>query len=283
MAGEDWNGSRERGGRSRRGTGRREWGAVPDPNGVHGVDGAHSVHGGRGIPEDPASWLHGSDDVAGRGPADFSVADYRNRMLSGPAAELYGGSSPEPVEDSYPGRDYPGREQPGREQPGRGQPGRDYPGRDSDPYADNAAPALAAFGARTPSDSFDGMLPGLPAQAGAEPEVDSGLVRPYFRTRGRTRPSYDLAIETLVSTSDRGRELERVRVPEHRSICDLCLDTRSVAEVAALLRLPLGVVRVLVGDVAGLGLVLVHSANAAVGDRPSIEFMERVLSGLRRI
>jgi hypothetical protein len=72
-------------------------------------------------------------------------------------------------------------------------------------------------------------------------------------------------------------------VPEHRSICDLCLDTRSVAEVAALLRLPLGVVRVLIGDVAGLGLVLVHSSNQTVGDRPSIEFMERVLSGLRRI
>jgi hypothetical protein len=72
-------------------------------------------------------------------------------------------------------------------------------------------------------------------------------------------------------------------VPEHRSICDLCLDTRSVAEVAALLRLPLGVVRVLIGDVAGLGLVLVHSGSSTVGDRPSIEFMERVLSGLRRI
>jgi len=87
----------------------------------------------------------------------------------------------------------------------------------------------------------------------------------------------------LVSTSERGRMLDGVRVPEHRSICDLCLDTRSVAEVAALLKLPLGVVRVLVGDVAGLGLVLVHSASTGVGDRPSVEFMERVLSGLRRI
>ncbi|GAA4537267.1 DUF742 domain-containing protein [Amycolatopsis samaneae] len=116
-----------------------------------------------------------------------------------------------------------------------------------------------------------------------EETQSSGLVRPYFRTRGRTRPSYDLAIEALISTSEHGRVLDRVRVPEHRSICDLCLDTRSVAEVAALLRLPLGVVRVLIGDVAGLGLVLVHTSGAAVGDRPSIEFMERVLSGLRRI
>ena len=111
----------------------------------------------------------------------------------------------------------------------------------------------------------------------------SGLVRPYFRTRGRTKATLDLAIEALISTSEQGRMLDRVRVPEHRSICDLCLDTRSVAEVAALLRLPLGVVRVLIGDVAGLGLVLVHSSSPTVGDRPSIEFMERVLSGLRRI
>ncbi len=124
-------------------------------------------------------------------------------------------------------------------------------------------------------------FPPVPAPVAAE--ETSGLVRPYFRTRGRTRPSYDLAIEALVSTSERGRMLDRVRVPEHRSICGLCLDTRSVAEVAAYLRMPLGVARVLIGDAVDLGLVLVHSTTSVVGDRPSIEFMERVLSGLRRI
>jgi uncharacterized protein DUF742 len=116
------------------------------------------------------------------------------------------------------------------------------------------------------------------------PELqDSALVRPYFKTGGRTRPDYDLAIEALVSTSDRGRSPDASVRPEHRSICGLCLDTRSVAEVAAHLRLPLGAAKVLIGDMAGMGLVLIHQSGMVVGDRPSIEFMERVLSGLRRL
>ena len=53
--------------------------------------------------------------------------------------------------------------------------------------------------------------------------------------------------------------------------------------MAAHLRLPLGVARVLIGDMAGMGLVLIHQSGMVVGDRPSIEFMERVLSGLRRL
>ena len=113
---------------------------------------------------------------------------------------------------------------------------------------------------------------------------DTGsLVRPYARTRGRTRTDYDLAIETLVSTSDRGRSQASAATPEHRSICGLCVEARSVAEISAHLRLPLGVVRVLIGDMAGLGLVLIHDSGLVVGDRPSMEFLERVLSGLRKL
>jgi len=85
------------------------------------------------------------------------------------------------------------------------------------------------------------------------------------------------------TTSDRGKAPDAAVLPEHRSICGLCLDTRSVAEVAAHLRLPLGVARVLIGDMAGMGLVLIHQSGMVVGDRPSIDFMERVLSGLRRL
>lgn len=118
----------------------------------------------------------------------------------------------------------------------------------------------------------------------AEPVPETGsLVRPYTRTGGRTRPDYDLALEALVETSERGRYEEAAALPEHRSICGLCMETRSVAEVAAYLRLPLGVVRVLIGDMAGLGLVMIHQSGLLAGDRPSLAFLERVLSGLRKL
>ncbi|PKW13996.1 DUF742 domain-containing protein [Saccharopolyspora spinosa] len=133
--------------------------------------------------------------------------------------------------------------------------------------------------------SISGSMPAIPSVDQPESDnLDGGaLVRPYARTRGRTRTDYDLAIETLVTTSERGRSQATQTRAEHRSISELCLEARSVAEVAAHLRLPLGVVRVLIGDMADTGLVLIHDSGMVVGGRPSTEFLERVLSGLRRL
>lgn len=111
----------------------------------------------------------------------------------------------------------------------------------------------------------------------------ASIVRPYAWTGGRTRPMYDLAVEALIETSDLGRNEAALLQPEHRSIAGLCAQTRSVAEVAAMLTLPLGVARVLVGDMAGMGLVVVHQTMGGSGDLPNIAFLERVLSGLRRL
>ncbi|GAA1940669.1 DUF742 domain-containing protein [Amycolatopsis minnesotensis] len=109
------------------------------------------------------------------------------------------------------------------------------------------------------------------------------MVRPYTRTGGRTRSGADLALEALVSTSELGRGLPSSAPAEHRKIADLCVDTRSVAEIAASLALPLGVVKVFVGDMAEAGLVLIHQPGLMFGDRSSREFMERVLDGLRSL
>lgn len=116
-----------------------------------------------------------------------------------------------------------------------------------------------------------------------EPVVSTSAVRPYTWTGGRTSPVFDLAVETLVSTSAHGRDVEALTSVEHRAVAELCRDPRSVAEVAALLSLPLGVARVLLGDMADIGLVVVHRTANASGDTPEAALMERVLSGLRRL
>jgi Protein of unknown function (DUF742) len=67
-----------------------------------------------------------------------------------------------------------------------------------------------------------------------------------------------------------------------RAIGALCRDILSIAEVSAHLHLPLGVVRVLVGDMADERLVMVHRP-AHAGDRPDLALLERVLDGLRTI
>jgi hypothetical protein len=116
-----------------------------------------------------------------------------------------------------------------------------------------------------------------------EPDVSASAVRPYTWTGGRTSPVFDLEVETLVSTSERGREVAALTSVEHRAVAGLCRDPRSVAEVAALLSLPLGVARVLLGDMANIGLIVVHGKADTSGDTPEIALMERVLSGLRRL
>ncbi len=114
---------------------------------------------------------------------------------------------------------------------------------------------------------------------GLDPDT-ADLVRPYFRTHGRTRPTRTLPVETLIAATERGRTPEHGCSREEAAICLLCRSSQSVAEIAAYRRIPLGVARVLVSDLADRGLVVVQDTQQASGDRPSINFMERVLRGL---
>jgi len=130
-----------------------------------------------------------------------------------------------------------------------------------------------------------GGVPLPPAQSrGDAASVRTRMImRPYARTGGRTRPDYELALEALVSTTDRGRVPQAVTGVQHRRICGLCAEPRSIAEIAAYLDLPLNVVKVLVSDLDNAGLVLIHQSGLSFGDRSSREFMDRVLQGLRRL
>ena len=114
------------------------------------------------------------------------------------------------------------------------------------------------------------------------PEQSSTLVRPYAVTGGRTKPSYQLQIEAMVTASHYDARDLSVLSPECQSILGYCRDWRSVAEISAVLRMPLGVARVLIGDMAMEGLVRVHQAEHGQG-RPDLNLLERVLSGLRKL
>ncbi|MCT7353918.1 DUF742 domain-containing protein [Streptomyces sp. 15-116A] len=120
-------------------------------------------------------------------------------------------------------------------------------------------------------------------------------VRPYSLTGGRTRFGHVLLVETFVGSTaalegaEERRELtngslKSAIMPEMRAIVELCRRMRTVAEIAALLKMPLGVVRVLLSDLADQGKIRVYGTGTGHGTgRPDRALLERVLSGLRRL
>jgi hypothetical protein len=110
----------------------------------------------------------------------------------------------------------------------------------------------------------------------------SARVRPYTLTGGRTRARRPLLHETLISAPNYDPAVERGLIAESRSIYRLCRDVRSIAEISADLAIPLGVIRVLVSDLAGDGLLRVHPTVQTGGETDS-ELLGRVLRGLQKI
>ncbi|MEQ8841451.1 MAG: DUF742 domain-containing protein [Acidimicrobiales bacterium] len=115
---------------------------------------------------------------------------------------------------------------------------------------------------------------------------DSRLrVRPYALTGGRVRSSTELALETIVRVTPRGEDDPGTLPSEKRDILRLCADPTSIAEVSAHLHLPLGVARVLVGDLVTEGFLDSHAnpASDEEGSRPDLRLLERVLDGLQAL
>jgi Protein of unknown function (DUF742) len=115
-------------------------------------------------------------------------------------------------------------------------------------------------------------------------EADPGpFLRPYALTEGRTEPTGpDLAVEDLVGRAAVAADPPPWLSLEHRSIALACRETLSVAELAARVDLPLGVTRVLVGDLAAQGMVTVHRGPSHAGG-PNVALLEQVLHGLQRL
>ncbi|MEU8699700.1 MULTISPECIES: DUF742 domain-containing protein [unclassified Streptomyces] len=115
-------------------------------------------------------------------------------------------------------------------------------------------------------------------------------VRPYSLTGGRTRFGHVLLVETFVAAieaPDERRELTNGNLasrvmPELQAIVEICRRMRTVAEISALLKMPLGVVRVLLSDLADQGKIRVYGTGHGTG-QPDRALLERVLNGLRRL
>jgi hypothetical protein len=122
-----------------------------------------------------------------------------------------------------------------------------------------------------------------PGPYGEEPRRSASLARPYSWTEGRTAPTVEIAVEALVESTAAGRaEGAYLTSSALAEVIELCLRPRSLMEIAALLALPLGVVRVLVSDLMQDNLVIVRDtlSDTSTWDERH-DLMERVLHGLR--
>lgn len=113
---------------------------------------------------------------------------------------------------------------------------------------------------------------------------EPSLVRPYILTAGRTDSRVYLPLEAPIETVDAAKP-PRWPVNDVRGqILAICMDHPSVAEIAAKLSLPLGVARVLIGDLVTQGYVAVR---ATLGESTTAqerrELIGRTLRGLKAL
>ncbi|MCM2418150.1 MULTISPECIES: DUF742 domain-containing protein [Streptomyces] len=115
------------------------------------------------------------------------------------------------------------------------------------------------------------------------------MVRPYALTGGRTRGDggsahLDLIAQVVAEPgAEPGAAGDPALAPEHGTILALCrTDPLSVAEIAADSDLPVGVVRVLLGDLLTLGWVRVRRP-VAPAELPGEHILREVIDGLRAL
>ncbi|GHD86362.1 DUF742 domain-containing protein [Streptomyces naganishii] len=133
-------------------------------------------------------------------------------------------------------------------------------------------------------------MKGAPHQPGSQwYDGEAGpLVRPYAMTGGRTRPGptgvpLDLIALVTLDPAASGMDDDPSLGPEHRALTDLCrAETQSVAELAAGTGLPVGVVRVLIGDLLERGRVTV-SRPIPPARLPDERILREVIEGLRAL
>jgi hypothetical protein len=113
---------------------------------------------------------------------------------------------------------------------------------------------------------------------------EASLVRPYTLTAGRTDTKVDLPLEAPVQTLQAGLTHRWPADDARGRIIQLCVTRPSVAEISARLNLPVGVTRVLVGDLVLSGYLRVHRTLTEQSTRDERhELIGRTLRGLKAL
>jgi Protein of unknown function (DUF742) len=108
------------------------------------------------------------------------------------------------------------------------------------------------------------------------------VVRPYALVRGRTRPSGEaLDVIAMIRARSVGQADPADLEPEHLALLARCQQPMSAADLSAAIDLPLGVIRILVGDLRERGLVAIDQPRP---DRVrNVRLLREVADGLRRL
>jgi hypothetical protein len=116
------------------------------------------------------------------------------------------------------------------------------------------------------------------------PGHEANLVRPYTLTAGRTAPAVELPLAAPIQTVQSALFHQWPLNDLRGKIIQLCIKSPSVAEISAHLDVPLGVARVLVGDLVTAGYLRVQATltdNSTQDERR--ELIGRTLRGLRAL
>ncbi|MEU7893782.1 DUF742 domain-containing protein [Nonomuraea sp. NPDC049152] len=112
------------------------------------------------------------------------------------------------------------------------------------------------------------------------------VVRPYAMTRGRTRSSSSSSFDLLSVITSTGAPVpsQSDLGSQHRRLLEYVTLGRTgpVVEVASETGLPVGVVRVLLGDLLDHGLILVRPPVPAAAS-PTESLLREVINGLRAL
>ena len=111
-------------------------------------------------------------------------------------------------------------------------------------------------------------------------EDANDFVRPFLVTGGRTKSDVEgLQFETLVQSTDSPAGELRF---EAAQIYALCTEAAAIAELSAHLKIPIGTIKVVVGDLIKDGFLDVHNTLETT-DTPDLDLLARIIEGVQKL